>query len=225
MSCLMKRFLLACVCASLMALVYSGPVKAEVSAKYSVSGEEALNNLIKLAQEGNREDLYKLGIIYLTGNGAPVSKKDAIRCIRAASQLGLPQAQVLVAASYAIPSLFDVNVQPQDLPAIRFLLQKAGVTLNKGAVDGIKDKFAARMLAYLDLLGVEGLSQGKDAEVEKAHKNAAAIFEKLGISEADYKVPEGETFRQVFEKGLEQAYGLELRDGKAVSFDDANYPK
>ncbi len=111
---------------------------------------------------------------------------------------------------------------------MRFMLNKAsGMTIKKDkdniTVSDPKDKFAAKMLAYLDLLGLEGISRNEQ-QIADGKKTAEAIFAKLGINKDEYEVPEGTTFKQVLEKGLEQAYGLEMRDDKTVSFDDSNYP-
>lgn len=222
MKAFLKLFLSLIACVSMFVFTNFGAANAEVNAKYSISGDQALSNLEKQAQEGDAEAQYKLGIIYLTGNGVTADKNKAIKLIRQAAQQKMDKAQVLVAASYAIPNLFDVKVGPQDLAACRFILNKTGVVIKDKKVSGIKDKFAAKMLAYLDLLGMDGVKRD-EKQINAGKENAAAIFEKLEISPDDYKVPEGTTFRQIFEKGLEQAYGLEIRDGKVVSFDDDNY--
>lgn len=199
---------------ALAIMACSGFANAEISQKYSISDDAALKNLEQMASDGDVAAQYKLGIIYLTGNGVEASKAKALKWIRAAAWRGDPKAQVLVAASYAFPSLFGLNVQEQDKRACAFVLQKAA---KKG------DKFAKKMLAYSYLLGYDGQKRTDKAKEEDA-KKAEPLFKELGMTPEEYKFPADASFSQIFEEGLEQAYNLNFKDGKVTSFDDDKYP-
>lgn len=167
--------------------------------------EETLKNLNQMASQGNAEAEYKLGMMYLTGDNVPVSKQKAIELIRKSSWKGNTQAKVLVAASYALPELFDLKIGKQDLPACQYLLKDA---YDQG------NKFATKILAYAYLFGIPGL--------EKSKGIANNLFYILGISEKDYKnLPQGITFNQIFKREVEQEYGITIGNSKVMHHDNS----
>ncbi|HLA36203.1 MAG TPA: tetratricopeptide repeat protein [Rhodocyclaceae bacterium] len=120
-----KRLVLAVLCLAIAASSYATPLDDAIKAIDAGRDAQAFQLLTPLANEGNAQAQYRLGILYYHGKGAPEDENLAIYWWKKAAAQGNSEAMFHIANAYLFNPKAEKMVSDPDREAAIWFFQAA----------------------------------------------------------------------------------------------------